>query len=101
MEYFQKYVVPLNIVTGASLAFIYMEFINVGKHALLSSYSGNLFLNMALYSLVHTLVYYRVYLAVSNRQSGEQESNVCAQSWVYAIFISLGVVLLIKIGGST
>jgi DMSO/TMAO reductase YedYZ heme-binding membrane subunit len=101
MGLFRKYSYPINFFTGSALSLIYMEYFNVGKHILLQTYVANLVLSVFLYSIVHTLIYYRIYLFVSSRQPGEKNTNTCAQSWIYAILLSIGIIGFIKISGST
>lgn len=97
---FRKFALSINLVTGAFLSLCYLEVLNVARIEYFSSYYVNLGFSIFFYSVVHTLMYFRIYLFVSKRYEKKSKGLAYFHSWAYAIVISLGIVGLVKFRSS-
>ena len=91
-QFFSKNGFSINFVTGVILGFCYLVMLDVARLEVFSSYYLNLSLSTFLYSILHVLVYLRIYLFLSKRYEKKAKDSAHLHTWVYAIVFSLGIV---------
>ena len=96
VQFFRKFAISLNFVTGAFLFFCYVEFLNVALLDYFSNYFFNVGLSALLYSIFHVAMYFRIYLFVSNRYEEKTKDLAYLHAWPYTIILSIGIVGFVK-----